>query len=200
MKEHRTTRHLAMEELERLALGEGSLPRPRREHLHGCDRCRRELASVESLHDALSGLPYHAPSAGFADAVLSRVELPAPWYVRLLSRDWTRWAGFSAGALALAAIGFWTWLFTRSGVALRPVLSVVVDWARTAFWDLVVGAGRLVYDTGIGPAAADVATSLTPMTTAALLATLAVLASLASVAVVKLMELPVPAVGSARRT
>lgn len=200
MNHERATRHLEMEELERLVLEEGSLPRPRREHLEGCRRCRRERASIEALHESLSGLPYHAPSAGFADAVMRRVQLPAPWYIRLFTRDWTRWAGFSAGALALAAIGFWTWLFTRSGIALRPVLSAIGEWASTAFWDLVVGAGGLLYDTGIGPATAELVTSLTPTTAAALLATLAVLGALASVTVVKLMELPVPGLGSVRRT
>lgn len=200
MTKERTERHLETEELERLALDAGSLPRPRREHLDGCERCRGELDSLGTLHQALSRLRYHAPSAGFADAVMMRVELPAPWYVRLFARDWTRWAGFSAGALALAAIGFWAWLFTQSGLALRPVLSVVGEWVRTAFWDLVVGAGRLLYDTGIGPAAAELVTSLTPATGAALLAALAVLGFLASVIVVKLMELPVPAIESARRT
>lgn len=200
MNEERTARHLEMEELERLALGEGTLPRPRLEHLDGCRRCRRERASIENLHEALSGLPYHTPSAGFADAVLRRVQLPAPWYVRIFARDWTQWAGFSAGALALAAIGFWVWLFTRSGIAIRPILSAIGEWAGTAFWDLVVGAGGLLYDTGIGPAAAEIVTSLTPTTAAALMAVLAVLGSLASVTVVKLMELPVPSIGSVRRT
>lgn len=199
MSQNQTGRHLAMVELERLALGEGALPRTRRDHLDGCDRCRRELATMEALHGALSGLPYHEPSPGFAAAVLRRVNL-SPSSVHPFARDWTRWAGLSAGALALAAIGFWTWLFTRSGVALCPVLSVLAEWARTASWDLAIGAGRLLYETGIGPAAAELATSLTPTAAAALLAALAVLWSLASVAVVKLMELPVPVLGSARQT
>lgn len=200
MNEERAGRHLRMEELERLALGEGSLPGPRRGHLDGCARCRKELASISALHDALSSLPYRAPSAGFADAVMRRVELPAPWYVRLFARNWTRWAGFSAGTLAVAAIGFWTWLFAGSGIAMRPVVSVVVEWIRAAFWELVVDAGRILYDTGIAPGAAEAISSLTPATAAALLAILALLGSLASATVVKLMEIPVPSLGSASRT
>lgn len=200
MNEERTRQHLEMEELERVAMQEGTLPAPRREHLDGCARCRRELASLEELHVALSGLPYHAPSPGFADAVMSRVDLAKPWYVQLLTRNWTPVAGVSAGALALAAIGFWTWLFTRGGVALESVLSVAAEWARTALWDLVVGAGRILVDTGIGPTAVEAAQSLTPGAAAAILAVLAVLGTLASVTVFKLMELPVPAFGSARRS
>lgn len=199
MNDERTRQHLEMEELERVALEEGTLPAPRRDHLDGCARCRRELASMEELHTALSGLPYHAPSPGFADAVMSRVDLAEPWYVRLLARNWTPVAGVSAGALAIAAVGFWIWLFTRGGVALESVLAVAAEWARTALWDLVVGAGRVLVDTGIGPAAMDVAQALTPGAAAAILAVLAVLGALASVTVFKLMELPVPALGSARR-
>lgn len=200
MNEERTRQHLEMEELERVALEEGTLPAPRRDHLEGCARCRRELSSLEELHTALSGLPYHAPSPGFADAVMSRVDLTRPWYVELLTRNWTPVAGVSAGALAVAAIGFWIWLFTRGGVALESVLSVAAEWARTALWDLVVGAGQILVDTGIGPAAVDAAQALTPGAAAAILAVLAVLGTLASVTVFKLMELPVPAIGPARRS
>lgn len=199
MTRERTRQHLETEELERVALDEGPLPAPRREHLEGCGRCRREVASIERLHATLSRLPYHAPSPGFADAVMSRVELGAPWYARIFARDWMPWAGFSAGALALAAAGFWVWLFTRGGVALESVLTVVVEWAQAALWDLVVGAGRLLYDTGIGPAAAEVADAMTPGAAVAILACLALLGTLASVTVYKLMELPVPAAGPARR-
>lgn len=200
MSEQRTGQHLEMEELEHVALDEGTLPAPRRDHLDGCSRCRRELSSLEDLHASLSGLPYHAPSPGFADAVMSRVDLSAPWHVRLLYRDWTPAAGFSAGALAVAAIGFWIWLFTRGGVALEAVLSVAAEWARAALWDLVVGAGRLLYDTGIGPTAVEMVDALTPGAAAAILLTLAVLGMMASVTVFKLMELPVPAFGSAPRS
>lgn len=201
MTEHRTRQHLETEELERVALGEGALPAARREHLDGCARCRDELSSLEALHQKLSTLPHHAPSPGFADAVVSRVpHLSAPWYVRVLSGDWAPWAGFSAGAVALSAIGFWIWLFTSSGVAIQPVLAVALEWAHTALWDAVVGAGQLLYDSGLGPAVAELAGAMTPGTAAALLAALAVLGSLASVTVFKLMELPVPALGSARRT
>ena len=200
MNREGTPQHLEMEELERVALDEGTLPAPRRQHLEGCARCRRELTSLERLHSTLSGLPYHSPSPGFVDAVMSRVDLAAPWYVRIFAGDWTPWAGFSAGAVAMAAIGFWVWLFTRPGVALESVVSVVAEWARTAFWDLVVGAGRILVDTGIGPAAMNLAESLTPGAAAAILAVLAVLGTLASVTVFKLMELPVPAIGAARRS
>lgn len=201
MTERRTRRHLETEELERATIGEGALPAPRREHLDGCARCRDELASLERLHRQLSTLPYHEPSPDFADAVVSRVpHLSAPWYVRALSGDWAPWAGFSAGAVALSAIGFWIWLFTSSGVAVRPVVAVATEWVRAALWDVVVDAGRLLYDTGLGPAAAELVGALTPGTAAAVLAGLAALGALASVTVVKLMDLPVPALGSARRT
>lgn len=199
MSTEQTPRHLETEELERVALEEGSLPGPRRSHLDGCALCRRELASLRDLHETISGLPYHAPPPGFADAVMSRVRLSAPWYVRALAADWTPWAGLSAGALAAAAIAFWGWLLTRPAVALEPILSVLADWARTALWDLVVGAGRLLYDTGLVPAAAEAAGSLTPGAAAAIAGVLALLGALASVTVFKLMELPVPAAGSGRR-
>lgn len=200
MNRETTGQHLETGELERVALDEGTLPAPRREHLDRCGRCRREVASLESLHATISRLPYHAPSPGFADAVMSRVDLGAPWYVRIFARDWTPWAGFSAGALALAATGFWVWLFTRGGVALDSVLSVAIEWAQATLWDLVIGAGRLLYDTGLGPAAAEVIDAMTPAAAAAIAAAVALLGILASLTVFKLMELPVPALGSARRS
>jgi anti-sigma factor RsiW len=44
-------------------------------HLQGCAGCRRELAQLEALEEALGALPVMAP-AGLPDQVLSRLRRP----------------------------------------------------------------------------------------------------------------------------
>lgn len=46
-------------------------------HLEACDACRRELAKLEALEQALAALPAPAPAPGLAARVLSRRRRPA---------------------------------------------------------------------------------------------------------------------------
>lgn len=86
--------------LERLA--EGELPSSEessaRAHIADCVRCAAEFEAYETLFARLGDLPRFAPSAAFADAVMSRVEL-APqesavlaWLRRLVPTTRRGWA------------------------------------------------------------------------------------------------------------
>lgn len=72
--------HLTPREIERFAeRSADSLPADRARHLETCPRCREEVDDLRALIQSLAGLPGVAPDEGFADAVMARVDLPAPW-------------------------------------------------------------------------------------------------------------------------
>jgi len=52
---------------------EPALEQPVREHLHGCVRCREELADLRAIDAEIQALPHVGMSAEFAEAVTARV-------------------------------------------------------------------------------------------------------------------------------
>ncbi len=73
-----STEHLTAEQLQGLLDGRASTKEARRlrAHVAACELCSDELSALAGVFDALSGLAALAPTAGFADRVLS-VALPA---------------------------------------------------------------------------------------------------------------------------
>lgn len=199
MSEDAETRHLTQEELDVVLNREGRLPDGRREHLHACDACRREAAELRQLTGALSRLARFEPSAGFTDRVMDRVRLPAARPAAAWLARWSEWAGAAAAVIALAAGGVWTFLLTSSVVPVGPLLRLALRWVEAQAWDLVVGAGQLLFNTGIAPALADAVRALGPGTALGGMAALSAVALAASYTLVKLMQLPAPAWQSARR-
>lgn len=104
---------------------------------------------------ALSSLPVLAPSRGFADRVMARVQLPPPWPVRM-SRRLRSWlakprhaaaaaAAYSAAAIvALAVAGPWllanvpaarsaaSWVASQMNDVAREALLRAASWAVSA--------------------------------------------------------------------
>lgn len=168
-------RHLSQEELELF------LPRIREEepgadlrsHLEGCRRCRRELRDLRSLDEALAGLPEMQPSARFADAVMARVRLPAPWYQKLWSTVVERWL---LAALIVtgggATGGFTLWIASRPDISLGGLASFVVERLTALFWAVVVAAGRLTWESGLPGTVRELATSVELFEAAAAMALL----------------------------
>ncbi len=116
-------KHLDTLELEQLA--EGTLPKEEaaaaQAHVDRCPMCRQEVAAFTNLFSALGGLDRFAPSATFADAVMTRVRV-APvesrvttWARRVLPRTRRGWALATAALIAPAApvMVLILWLITQ---------------------------------------------------------------------------------------
>lgn len=72
--------HLTPREIEQFAdRSADSLPADRARHLDACPRCREEVDDLRALIASVERLPGLAPTKGFADTVVARVDLPAPW-------------------------------------------------------------------------------------------------------------------------
>lgn len=77
-------RHLLPEEFDLLLDGEeGFGVSPLKAHLAQCAGCRAEYEAQREVVLALEGLPHIAPSARFADAVMTQVQVFEPWHVAL---------------------------------------------------------------------------------------------------------------------
>ena len=68
--------HLTAEEIELWA--EGLLGAAGALHLAECSLCREEAERERRIVLQLAQLPAHAPSASFADRVMSQVKIPTP--------------------------------------------------------------------------------------------------------------------------
>ncbi|MHB0962716.1 MAG: hypothetical protein ACYC5V_05860 [Gemmatimonadaceae bacterium] len=79
-------RHLLSNELDLLLDGEAGFGVAQlRAHVDECADCRARLDEARVVADALECLPHLAPRTGFADRVLSRVQIVEPWHVAALN-------------------------------------------------------------------------------------------------------------------
>jgi hypothetical protein len=76
-----TALHLTTDEIELWA--QGLLPAARALHLADCSLCRVEADRERKVILELVQLPKFTPRAGFADRVMTKVEVPIP------AKDWT---------------------------------------------------------------------------------------------------------------
>jgi hypothetical protein len=121
-------RHLRPDEIELLLDGEeGFGVTPLRAHVRQCASCEAELERARELMVALDALPDFAPSAGFADRVMSQVQVFEPWHAAALSgarrfAPATRPARIAAGVGAALSAGVLatgaTWAVARADIAL----------------------------------------------------------------------------------
>lgn len=189
-------RHLSPEELELF------LPRfreereeepgvERRHHVESCRQCRRELRDLRSLDEALSGLPEMEPSSRFADAVMARVRLPAPWYQRLWSTVVERWL---LAALVLtgggATGGFTLWVASRPDLSFGGLGAFVVERLTGLFWAIVVAAGRLTWESGLPGTIRSLTTSVDVFEVATAMALLSALTAGVGFLMKELMTAP----------
>lgn len=79
-------RHLLSNEIDLLLDGEAGFGvAPLRAHVDACADCRARLDEARVVADALERLPHLVPRTGFADRVLSRVQIVEPWHVAALN-------------------------------------------------------------------------------------------------------------------
>jgi anti-sigma factor RsiW len=114
-------------------------------HVETCSRCAGEVEAFRSLYATLSTLPQLAPSAGFADAVMARVNTAphaatASWLVRWLPSTQRGWAFLLGLALApaLPVIALVAWVATNPLVSPQGLWEAGSSWVREAAWSLLV--------------------------------------------------------------
>lgn len=199
------SRHLTQEELElflpRLRRRDGAEEPDEglRDHLQACGRCRERMEELRALDSTLAGLPSLEPSPGFTEAVMSRVTLPAPWYRRLWNAAVERWLLATILVLGAGATGgFGGWIALRPDVSLGGLTSLVLERVSALFWTLLVGLGRLLWESGLPATLRTAAGSVELVEAAAAMAALTLTALGAGWLMVRLMTASPPRARGAR--
>jgi len=153
-------RHLLSNEIDLLLDGEAGFGvAPLRAHVDDCAECRAQLDEARVVADALERLPHFAPHTGFADRVLSQVQVVEPWHVAALetSRRFVpesrplralAFAGAAVTSVAVSASAVW---IAISAELTFGSASVVTGRMR----DALVSGGGQVLETALGSGAAD---------------------------------------------
>lgn len=160
-------RHLRPDEIELLLDGEeGFGVAPLRAHVRQCASCTAELNEARELMLALDGLPDFAPSAAFADRVMSQVQVFEPWHAAALNAAQqfvpaTRPARLAAGAGVAVSAGLLTaagtWAVARADIAL-----FMTQLGLERFRDQVSAATSDLVNTVLGQPGLDAVRTSTP--------------------------------------
>jgi hypothetical protein len=111
-------RHLLPQELDLLVDGDvGFGVAPLRAHAESCDDCRAQLDELRAIAAQLDTLPHFVPRHGFADRVMTQVQVIEPWHVALTNQA-RALVPQSTGLRVLAAVGAGLVATTISGSAL----------------------------------------------------------------------------------
>ncbi len=150
-------RHLLPQELDLLVDGDvGFGVAPLRAHVDSCDDCRGRLEALRAVAARLDTLPHFVPRHGFADRVMSEVQVIEPWHVALTEqaralvpqRTGLRvLAAVGAGLVAMTISGSALWLAFRADLLAWSYRSVVDQgsqglWAGLAATARELGAAR----------------------------------------------------------
>ena len=164
------TGHLPYWTVEQLA--EGDLSHRERTlaeaHVRQCAHCAAELQSARALLVGLQRLPQLAPSRGFAEAVMARVQLqpeavpasllsgvPARRWPSLVRVRYVRLAGAAVVALAaLVAMAAWMGFDLLGGM--RALGGGVRGWTREVAWNVLSEGTEMLIRTGLFQWGADV--------------------------------------------
>ena len=165
-------RHLLSNEIDLLLDGEAGFGvAPLRAHVDDCAECRAQLDEARVVADALERLPHFAPHTGFADRVLTHVQVVEPWHVAALETA-RRFvpesrplrvlviAGAAVSSVVVSASAVW---IAISAELTFGSASLVTGRVRAA---LIDGAG-LVLEAALGSGAADAVRSNGSMALAA---------------------------------
>jgi hypothetical protein len=160
-------RHLRPDEIELLLDGEeGFGVAPLRAHVRSCLECQFELESARELMVALDTLPDFAPSAGFADRVMTQVQVFEPWHAAATrtvsqyvpaSRPARLAAGFGAAITAGLATAAATWAVARADMGI-----VLAQLGLERFREQLSAAGSDVMSTVLGQPGLDALRGATP--------------------------------------
>ena len=142
-------------------LAEGTLSQGERTraeaHLSQCPLCTAELEASRAMISALDSLPRFEPSVRFADAVMSRVALPAEAPEAAKARR--RWLpstrrGWILVMAAVAAplgplVSFLAWVFSHPGVTAGSLWAMGRGWVAESLWGGTVRAAEWVLRSGV---------------------------------------------------
>jgi len=141
-------RHLLSNEIDLLLDGEAGFGvAPLRAHVDACADCRARLDEARVVADALERLPHFAPRTGFADRVLTNVQIVEPWHVAALdtarrfvpeSRPVRVLALASASVASVAISAGAVWIAWSANLTLGSA-TVVTGQVRSA---LLAGIGQ----------------------------------------------------------
>jgi hypothetical protein len=159
------TGHLPYWTIEQLA--EGSLSHAETTlaqlHLRACTRCAQELNGARAVVAALEAMPMASPSAGFADAVMARVQIapiamkaPAPSMAKRGSWKSRRLAAMAAVAVLMLPMLAVTGAFAAMGA----LWGVVRGWAGEVSWNLFSEGTEVLIRTGMFQWGSDVLGSI----------------------------------------
>jgi hypothetical protein len=144
-------RHLLPQELDLLVDGDvGFGVAPLRAHAESCDDCRAQLDELRAMTAQLDTLPHFVPRHGFADRVMTQVQVIEPWHVAL-SAQARALVPQSTGMRVLAAVGTALVGTTISGSALwlafrADLLSwsygTIADQGSKGLWAALAASAR----------------------------------------------------------
>ena len=186
------TGHLQAEELEALAMpGDHKLPARSSAHAAECDRCRRDVEELQTLHALLQALTPLQPVVGFSDRVMQRVRLPLPRRVRVLQavrRHQVATAAAFAGAAAAVGVGL-TWIARYPELTPMTIAAFLVQRSSALLWSGVMEVGRFVYGSGVLEMARGVAGQVTPVSAFVAVATVTLIGLASFRILLSLMEI-----------
>ena len=186
------TGHLQAEELETLAIpGDHKLPARSSAHAAECDRCRRDVEELQTLHALLQALTPLQPVVGFSNRVMQRVRLPLSWRVRVLEavrRHQVATAAAFAGAAAAVGVGL-TWIARYPELTPMTIAAFLVQRSSALLWSGVMEVGRLVYGSGLVEMAGGIAGQLTPVSAFVAVATVTLIGLASFRILLSLMEI-----------
>ncbi|MBA3854772.1 MAG: hypothetical protein C0503_10160 [Gemmatimonas sp.] len=111
-------RHLLPNELDLLVDGDAGFGlAPLKAHVETCPECAERLSALQAVVGQLDALPHFAPRHGFADRVMTNVQVIEPWHMALVESA-KRLVPESTGMRVLAATGAGLAATTISGGAL----------------------------------------------------------------------------------
>lgn len=147
-------RHLLPQELDLLVDGDVSFGlAPLRAHAESCDDCRAQLDDLRAIAAQLDTLPHFVPRHGFADRVMSQVQVIEPWHVALLgqarslvpqSTGMRALAAVGAGLVATAISGSTLWLAFRADLLAWSYGSIVNQGSKGLWTGIAATARELV--------------------------------------------------------
>lgn len=147
------SRHLLPSEIDLLLDGDAGFGlTPLRAHVRRCARCQAEVEAAREVFALLGEMPHFVPASGFADRVMTQVQVFEPWHVTLRdtvvglvprSRPMRVLAG--AGALVTALV------VSALSIMLLGRLDAVLFG-----WQLVAGRARDAMLGGLGRAVTSV--------------------------------------------
>ena len=186
-------RHLTPDEVEAFALGLPARPRAAEAHLGECVACHREVESLHALGEALSGLAHLAPGPRFAEQVMARVSLRAPWYARAWQVTRERWVALAAASVALVATTslMAVWLTSQPELSLVGLSGMILGQIRDFSLQVVMAIGSLLWSSPVVRAVIDAAGRIGVEGAILLLSALSLITISAAGAMMRLMQ-PAP--------